>query len=64
MDVLQTLELAPGYLTVNDLSELLSLHPQTIYGWVNKRRIPFVRLGSAVRFNPADVISWLKKRGA
>jgi excisionase family DNA binding protein len=64
MDVLQQLAAANTCLTVSDLSAALKLHPQTIYGWVGKNRIPHIKLGSAVRFNPTDVVAWLKKRGA
>ena len=37
-------------LTVNETAAYLKLKPWTIRHWVSGRKIPFVKLGSAVRF--------------
>jgi len=40
---------------INDLATLLKLRKGTLYNLVYLRRIPFVKVGRALRFNPADV---------
>ena len=42
-------------LTVQDAARLLAVSISTIYGWVWQRRIPFVKIGRAVRFDMADL---------
>jgi excisionase family DNA binding protein len=63
VDVIKQLEEFPTYLTVPQLAKLLAVAPTTIYTWISKRGIPVVRLGAAIRFNPARIAEWLKKRG-
>jgi excisionase family DNA binding protein len=40
---------------VNEASRFLAVSPSTLYGWVWQRRIPFVKVGRAVRFDMADL---------
>ena len=49
-------------LTAQQLSELLQVKPSTIYKWAHYGYIPFVKLGSGIRFKPEKVEAWLKKR--
>lgn len=44
-----------GLLTVRQAAEVLGLSPWTLRQWVSQRRISFVKLGRAVRFNPASL---------
>lgn len=51
-------------LDVKSLAAMLGIHPKTIYRWVesNPSRIPCVRLGRLVRFEPAAVRRWLERQ--
>lgn len=49
-------------LTVDDLAAWLQVKPRTIYQWVHEEYIPVVKLGSLVRFDPASIAAWLKKK--
>jgi excisionase family DNA binding protein len=40
---------------VNEAAQFLAVSPSTLYGWVWQRRIPFVKVGRAVRFDMADL---------
>ncbi len=40
----------------------LSLSPWTIRKWRAEKRIPFIRLGRAIRYNFDEVVSSLLKR--
>jgi excisionase family DNA binding protein len=45
--------------TVKDLSEYLQAKTKTIYDWVHRREIPFVKVGRLVRFRPSEIEKWL-----
>ncbi len=45
----------PYLLTYRDVAQILGLKENTIRVWVSNRKIPFVKLGSAVRFTPEMV---------
>lgn len=49
-------------LTVPEAAAYLRVRPRTIYQWVWRRRIPFLRAGSAVRFRRTDLDGWLARR--
>jgi excisionase family DNA binding protein len=48
-------------LNVADAARFLAVSPSTLYGWVWQRRIPFVKLGSAVRFDKADLQEYVDR---
>ena len=52
-------------LTAEELSKLLKVRKNTLYVWVSRREILFVRLpGDTTRFPLAAVTAWLLKRTA
>ena len=67
-----TAESEPSYLTVAQLTQRLQVNESTIYGWVDRDYIPFLRAGDLVRFDPRAIHNWMlaeadrkreKKRG-
>jgi excisionase family DNA binding protein len=40
---------------INELSQRLNIAKGTLYNWVYLRRIPFVKLGRALRFDPNEI---------
>ena len=42
-------------LTVQEAARYLAVSVSTLYGWVWQRRIPFVKIGRALRFDPLDL---------
>jgi excisionase family DNA binding protein len=42
-------------LNVTEAARFLAVSPSTLYGWVWQRRIPFVKVGRAVRFDMTDL---------
>jgi excisionase family DNA binding protein len=46
---------ATQLVNVNEAAQFLAVSPSTLYGWVWQRRIPFVKVGRAVRFDMADL---------
>jgi len=51
-------QIAPTYLTLKEVAELLKVKPRTIYAWVSDNRIPFERKGSLLRFRLDAVLAW------
>jgi len=42
-------------LKVKEAAQLLNVSVSTLYGWAWQRRIPFVKVGRALRFDKADL---------
>lgn len=42
-------------LNVNEVASRLNVSPNTVRKWVLQRRIPFVKVGSLVRFNESEI---------
>jgi len=53
---------AEGLWTLARLSQFLGIHERTVRRLVERRSIPCVRFGRAVRFLPSDVFRWLEAR--
>jgi excisionase family DNA binding protein len=49
-----------GLITVQDAAKFLSVSTSTLYGWVYQRRIPFVKVGRALRFEPAELQKFIQ----
>ena len=49
-------------LTPKELSETLQVGRSTIYQWVNYGFVPYVKIGSIIRFREADIEKWLNNR--
>jgi len=51
------------FLTAAELAEWLKVRKNTIYMWVSRREIPFVKLpGNTTRFRKRKIEAWLNKR--
>jgi excisionase family DNA binding protein len=47
-------------LTVQDAAKFLAVSTSTLYGWVWQRRIPFVKVGRALRFEIAELQKFIQ----
>lgn len=47
-------------LSVPEAAELLNVAQITIYKWVSKKKIPFVKIGSATRFRQEELEAWIE----
>ncbi len=48
-------------LDINDCAAYLGISKNTLYSWVNQRKIPYLKCGSLLRFNIKDIDTWLNK---
>jgi excisionase family DNA binding protein len=49
-------------LTVKEISDLLRLHPATVYRLVKQGKIPSFRIGSEWRFRKDVILRWMAQR--
>ena len=47
-------------LNIRQASDVLNLKIKTIYMYVHQRKIPFIKIGSRVLFDPLRLQQWLK----
>jgi excisionase family DNA binding protein len=50
------------FLTVTEIAEHLRVKTATVYGWVYRRQIPFLKAGSRLLFDSDEITSWLAGR--
>jgi len=51
----------PNHLmTVQEAAQFLSVSVSTLYGWAWQRKIPFVKVGRALRFEAADLERFIR----
>jgi len=48
-------------LNVREASAALGLSPWTIRAWISQRRIPYLKLGKAVRIDPLELAKYLNR---
>ena len=51
-----------GLLTAKQLGEILAISEKTIYAYVSKGLIPFIKIESNVRFRPRAIRRWLEQK--
>jgi excisionase family DNA binding protein len=49
----------PKLLTMDELAERLGVTQRHVRRLVAERRVPFLKVGRFVRFDPAQIVTWL-----
>jgi len=49
-------------INVKQLSESTGLSVFTLYSWINQKRIPYVKVGRLVRFEPKKIEKWIEAK--
>ena len=47
-------------LNVKELSEYTGISKSTIYEWVNMKKIPYIKIGKLVKFDPKDIDAFIQ----
>lgn len=48
-------------LNMKEASTLLGIRQWTLYNWVSRRKIPYVKCGKLTKFSKAKLLSWIDK---
>lgn len=48
-------------LTIEGLAQRLLVSKNTIYSWVSRKRIPYIKLGRLIRFSWKEIQAWMEK---
>jgi len=48
-------------MNVEQAAQFLSISRRTLYEYMNKRNLPFHKMGSSTRFFRSELINWLKE---
>ena len=49
-----------GLLTIREAAQYLAVSVSKLYGWVWQRRVPFVKIGRALRFDLRDLAAFIE----
>ncbi|MEI9479670.1 MAG: hypothetical protein A2351_00740 [Omnitrophica bacterium RIFOXYB12_FULL_50_7] len=49
-------------LTIEEISGMLGVRKSTLYSWSHQRRIPYIKVGSLLRFRMRDIEKWLEQQ--
>jgi len=52
---------APELLTARDLEALLKIDVKTIYSYVQRGLIPYVKIQSNLRFSKFEILNWIEE---
>ena len=61
MMTLATTGTPPQLLTIDQLAEQLNVSVRHVRRLVAERRLPYLKVGKFVRFDPAEVAAWLDR---
>jgi excisionase family DNA binding protein len=62
MKLADSLEKRTTALTVSDAAEVLNVSVRQVYSLVASSRIPHIKIGGAIRFDPSEIAAWLRQR--
>lgn len=49
-------------MTVEQLAKKLQVSTRTIYAWVEKRKIPYYKIGQGLRFDSIEIEEWMRQK--
>lgn len=54
------MELSDRWLSVEEIAKYLGISKETVYRWLEKKKIPAHRIGKLWKFQLSEVDSWVK----
>jgi excisionase family DNA binding protein len=60
--ILEELETAKGLMDVKAVAKLLNVTGKTIYKLAEEQRIPCIRIGASLKFDPQTLAYWVRKQ--
>lgn len=50
------------YLGLDDFSEYIGVPKSTLYVWVCRKKIPYLKIGKLVKFDLKEIEPWLREK--
>lgn len=54
----------PRWLSVEEIAAHLGIKPDTVYKWIERRKMPAHKVGRLWKFQTAEVDAWVRSGGA
>ena len=61
MTLIERIQSREALLTLNEVAALLGSHPQTLYKACRKGKMPHLKHGGRIKFDPASLASFLQR---
>ena len=55
-------ELVSGLIGIQEAAHYTGVSPTTLYKWVSQRKIPYIKMGRLVKFDPVKLEEWIKQQ--
>ena len=52
------------WLSVEEIAQYLGVQPDTVYKWVNRKKMPVHRVGRLLKFKPDEIDQWVRSGAA
>ena len=49
-------------LTIQQAAQMTGISTTTLYKWVSQRKIPYIKMGRLVKFDPSKLEEWIKQQ--
>jgi excisionase family DNA binding protein len=49
-------------LTIQQAAQVTGIAVPTLYKWVSQRKIPYIKMGRLVKFDPSKLDEWIKRQ--
>ncbi len=49
-------------LTIQQAAQITGVSITTLYKWVSQRKIPYIKMGRLVKFDPLKLEEWIKQQ--
>ena len=49
------------FIGTKELAEYLGIETETVYAWIQHRKISFTKIGRLVKFDLMDIDAWIKR---
>ncbi|MCZ6799423.1 MAG: helix-turn-helix domain-containing protein [Nitrospirae bacterium] len=49
-------------LTIQQAAQITGVSITTLYKWVSHRKIPYIKMGRLVKFDPSKLEEWIKQQ--
>ncbi len=53
---------SPRLFDIHQAARYTGISPTTLYKWVSQRKIPHIKLGGSLKFDPVKLDEWIKQR--